>query len=303
VPSDTFVEPLIFCRHGCRLLKWSTARRGDFIEQTAVAFILLHGSHWTEDTMRAMVLVMFVTAGLLLPGVSAAQRAAEQQLTLRIHDYARVGPKVLMRTQRLVSDSYRSIGVRTAWAETLHPFSDREEPADCCAAEDLTIIVLTPRMAELTRFPKDAVGCAVVGRGGGGRVAYIRYDRVKASAIQADWDAGDFMAFVVAHEVGHLLLPIGSHSPDGLMRGQWDVTDLRRTDPRALSFTPRQAELIRDTLGTVTQPAASTGLRFVGSCSVHGRGGTLSTPDALHLHAHPAPGGGPPGGCTDRSGG
>ena len=66
------------------------------------------------------------------------------------------------------------------------------------------------------------------------------------------------MAFVVAHEVGHLLLPIGSHSPDGLMRGRWDVNDLRRTDPRAISFTPRQAELIRDTLGVVTPPAAST---------------------------------------------
>jgi hypothetical protein len=210
--------------------------------------------------MRAAVIVMFVTAGLLYPEVSAAQRAAEQQLTLRIHDYARVGPKVLLRAQRLVSDSYRSIGVRTAWAATRHPFSEREEPADCCATEDLTIIVLTPRMAELTRFPKDAVGCAVVGPGGGGRIAYIRYDRVEASAIQADWDAGDFMAVVVAHEVGHLLLPIGSHSPDGLMRGQWDVNDLRRTDPRTLSFTPRQAELIRDVLGADTLPAASTAL-------------------------------------------
>jgi hypothetical protein len=201
---------------------------------------------------------MSVTCGLLFPKVTVAQRAAKQQLTLRIHDYARVGSKVLLRAQRLVSDSYGSIGVPTAWAETLHPFSDREEPTDCCGTEDLTIIVLTARMAELTRFPKDAVGCAVVGPGGGGRVAYILYDRVAASAIQADWDAGDFMALVVAHEVGHLLLPIGSHSPDGLMRGRWNVNDLRRTDPRALSFTPRQAEVIRDTLGVVTRPAAAT---------------------------------------------
>ncbi len=206
--------------------------------------------------MRATVVVMFVTAGSLCPKISAAQRVAEQQLTLRIHDYARVGSKVLVRAQRLVSDSYNSIGVRTVWAETLHPFSDKEGTA-CGATEDLTIIVLSARMAERTRLPRDAVGCAVVGPGGGGRVAYILYDRVAAAAIQAEWDAGDFMAVVVAHEVGHLLLPIGSHSPDGLMRGQWDVNDLRRTDPRALSFTPRQAELIRDTLGVVAPPAAS----------------------------------------------
>jgi hypothetical protein len=216
--------------------------------------------------VRAALVVMFVTCGLLFPKVSVAQRVAKQQLTLRIHDYARVGPKVLLRAQRLVSDSYGSIGVRTPWAETLHPFSDKDEPTDCCATEDLTIIVLTTRMAERTRFPKDAVGCAVVGRGGGGRVAYIRYDRVAASAIQADWDAGDFMALVVAHEVGHLLLPIGSHSPDGLMRGRWDVNDLRRTDPHTLSFTPRQAELIRDTLDVVMLPAATAFLKSSPAC-------------------------------------
>jgi hypothetical protein len=217
--------------------------------------------------VRAALVVMFVTGGLLFPRVSVAQQVARRQLTLRIHDYARVGPKVLLRAQRLVSDSYGSIGVPTAWAETLHPF-DKDEPTDCCAIEDLTIIVLTARMAERTRFPKDAVGCAVVGRGGGGRVAYIRYDRVAASAIQADWDAGDFMALVVAHEVGHLLLPIGSHSPEGLMRGRWDVSDLRRTNPHELSFTPGQAELIRDTLDIVTLPAATAFLKSSPACKV-----------------------------------
>jgi hypothetical protein len=223
--------------------------------------------------MRAAVVVMFVTAGSLFSKIGAVQLIAEQQLTLRIHDYARVDAKVLLRTQRFVSDSYRSIGVRTAWAETLYPCSDQGGPTACGATEhateDLTINMLSARMAERARFPKDAVGRAAVGPGGGGRVAYIMYDRVAASAIQADWDVGDFMAVVVAHEVGHLLLPIGSHSPDGLMRGHWDVNDLRQTDPRALSFTAGQAELIRDTLGIVTLPAASTA--FLSSSSACSR--------------------------------
>jgi hypothetical protein len=207
--------------------------------------------------MRAAVVVIFVTAGALFSKVSAAQQTAEQQLTLRIHDYAHVGPEVLVRAQRLVSDSYRSIGVRTAWAATLHHVSGMEGPTACDVTEDLTIIVLSARMAERSRLPKDVVGRAAVGPGGGGRVAYIMYDRVAASAVQADWDVGDLMAVVVAHEVGHLLLPIGSHSPDGLMRGQWDVNELRQTDPRALAFTAGQAELIRDTLGIITPPQSA----------------------------------------------
>jgi hypothetical protein len=190
---------------------------------------------------------MCVTAGLLFPEICAAQRAGDQRLTLRIHDYAQVNPQELIRAQVLVSDFYRAIGVSTAWARTVHPFHDRRRAGG--ATEDLTIIVLSARMAERKGLPKDVVGSAAVGRGGGGRIAYVLFDRVAAAAIEANWDVGDFMAVVVAHEVGHLLLPNGSHSPDGLMRGQWDVTDLRRTDRRELSFTLGQAELIRERLG------------------------------------------------------
>jgi hypothetical protein len=42
--------------------------------------------------MRATVVVMFVTAGSLFSKIGAVQLIAEQQLTLRIHDYARVDP-------------------------------------------------------------------------------------------------------------------------------------------------------------------------------------------------------------------
>jgi hypothetical protein len=200
--------------------------------------------------MRGAALVMLVTAGLLSQTISAAPPLNDPHLTIRIDDYVHLDRIAIGRAQRLVSEIYRDAGVRAAWAETLHPTGELECTGECDAAdEDVTIVVLSASMGERKRMTKGALGFAAVGPGGGGRIAYVLYDRVAAAAIDADWNTADILALVIAHEVGHLLLPIGSHSVDGLMRAQWTIEELRRSSRHYLSFTPGQAELIRDMLG------------------------------------------------------
>ena len=41
------------------------------------------------------------------------------------------------------------------------------------------------------------------------------------------------------------LLPCGSHSDTGVMRGHWGAEELRRVETRRFGFTPMQAEQIR----------------------------------------------------------
>jgi hypothetical protein len=207
--------------------------------------------------MRGAALVMFVTAGLLSQTISAAPPLNDPHLTMRIDDYAHLDPIAIGRAQRLVSEIYRGAGVRAAWAETLHPTGEVECTPDCDADEDVTIMVLSASMGERKRLAKGALGSAAVGPGGGGRIAYVLYDRIAAAAIDADWSTADVLALVIAHEVGHLLLPIGSHSADGLMRAHWNIEELRRNSRHILSFTPGQAELIRDVLGAGSLLAAA----------------------------------------------
>lgn len=57
----------------------------------------------------------------------------------------------------------------------------------------------------------------------------------------------DVMGLVMAHELGHLLLPHDSQSRSGLMRANWRVEDLR-VDRGPLEFTRTQAEVIRQAL-------------------------------------------------------
>ena len=56
---------------------------------------------------------------------------------------------------------------------------------------------------------------------------------------------GQVLGFVIAHEVGHLLLNQQVHSPHGIMRGEWSFLDFRDMTCGMLLFTPQQAEFLR----------------------------------------------------------
>jgi hypothetical protein len=159
----------------------------------------------------------------------------------------------------MVSRMYAAIGVRTEWLHTLRPATGNwgAEVAGEEARSDVTVIVLNATMAGRTAVPDEVVGYAAVTRGGGiGRVAYVIYDRVQDIARHAAVVNSAIMAMVMAHEIGHLLLPNGAHSEDGLMRAKWNRADFRRLAFLNLQFSGAQVSTIRRNL-TATPPQAA----------------------------------------------
>ena len=73
-------------------------------------------------------------------------------------------------------------------------------------------------------------GCAVH-TAGGNLVAYAFYHRVRDLAHRYDVSTEQVLACAIAHELGHLLLPVRGHSADGLMRACWsrERVSARRT--------------------------------------------------------------------------
>jgi hypothetical protein len=100
---------------------------------------------------------------------------------------------------------------------------------------------MTARMAP----PHDAIGLAAHTRTEPGRIAYVFYDRLHMVTVQSGASDIATLSLVMAHEIGHLLLPIGSHSDAGVMRGQWNLETLRHFDIRRLRFTSLQGQQIR----------------------------------------------------------
>jgi hypothetical protein len=71
------------------------------------------------------------------------------------------------------------------------------------------------------------------------RRAYIFRSRIARFALIKGQDGNTLLGRVIAHEVGHLLMPFDSHSTDGIMCGDLVAQRTR------LRFNPVQGETIR----------------------------------------------------------
>ena len=83
------------------------------------------------------------------------------------------------------------------------------------------------------------------------RRAYVFHHRVVQTGRVFSRDLGTLLGTVIAHEVGHLLLPENSHSSSGILRAD---LDLRAFLPQ--HFTPRQSATIRTILAADVQVVA-----------------------------------------------
>ena len=91
----------------------------------------------------------------------------------------------------------------------------------------------------------EVLGFATGRRGRAGKIAYIFVHRVNDLAARYRLDPSVILGAVMAHELGHLLLPFESHSQAGLMRPLLDAADFRQAHRGELLFTAEQAAQIR----------------------------------------------------------
>jgi hypothetical protein len=196
----------------------------------------------------------FLIACALVAFLSATAAAAESHdqppVEVRVYDYASVPVDVLDRAQNEVRHLYGRIGVDTTWLQT-RPQSPRPENAALeqdVRSTDVIVILLNASMTTLMAPPADVVGMAATTPTAHGHIAYVFYDRLQTDPLQSDASKVAALAFVMAHEIGHLLLPYGSHSDAGVMLDCWNRDAFSRLDVRELQFTPSQGRQIRHLL-------------------------------------------------------
>ena len=93
-----------------------------------------------------------------------------------------------------------------------------------------------------TRASSPVMGVAL--RKPGGATAHIFFNQVQDFARRCHVDVGTLLAYVIAHEIGHLLLPRMPHSATGLMKGDWDRALVREATAGSLTFTDAQIKTI-----------------------------------------------------------
>lgn len=85
----------------------------------------------------------------------------------------------------------------------------------------------------------------------GGRTS-VFYDRVLGHALATHRNLTSLLGTVLAHEIGHMLLPDIRHSSSGLMRSGWDDEDLTHAELGALRLSRDQVDQIHGRLSSDT---------------------------------------------------
>ena len=187
-------------------------------------------------TARKVTTALAVSAALLTAGAATAADAPERPtIVLHVDDFANFLPRDLDAAEALAARTFRLAGIRTVW----HHRRDKARRID--GALHLNVLVLSREMG-LQKIAADGVGDSVLGQAakGCGR-AYIFGHRIAELAKRNQRSVGDVLGWVIAHELGHLILPENSHSATGIMSAAIDL------GPRAVAvFTPAQRIAILD---------------------------------------------------------
>jgi hypothetical protein len=186
-----------------------------------------------------------------LPVAQLAQDL-QPRLTVRIYNYAHLDHALLTDAQVVATAIFKGAGVETAWVDCPLSSADFEKHPACRQKIRTTDVVLRVMPASMAakvptsddplgfaqRCPDDERGC----------VANVFYAKVDELSSWGGTGSARILAHAMAHEIGHLLLGEGAHSPSGLMRGVWSPDDLKFMSRSYLFFTPRQADQLQASL-------------------------------------------------------
>jgi hypothetical protein len=182
------------------------------------------GNRWRQAAAATTLIL-----GLAGPAGSDSRPA----IAVVVYDQARVPNDTLTRAQTDVARIYSEAGVDVTWMEsaTVRPVGM------------FTIRLLIRRHA--IGAPGPVMGTAIGDPQETNGSAFVFYQQVLNTAHRGEQDVARVLAYAMAHEMGHLILPSPAHSSSGIMRANWDGDDLQHIADGSLAFSPGQARLMQ----------------------------------------------------------
>ena len=181
-------------------------------------------------------------------GVTMLAEAREPGLRVEVlvYNYAGLSAETLARAEREAARIYERAGIETEWLDCpLSPAEAAHYPA-CelpVGVTRLALRLLSREMAERRKSDPMTFGFALFPEDGGfGTIVNVYSHRAEELAKGREKTHAAILGHLMAHELGHLLLGVGSHSPSGLMRVPWHKKELELIAQGSMFFMPWQAE-------------------------------------------------------------
>jgi len=201
----------------------------------------------------AVMLMLF--GGVLVEKAKADSARTEASFTVRVYNYGEVDSRTLTEAEKFAATIFRKAGKEIDWIESAVVALNKPADISFTSLTRFQVRILSPEMAAHLDLNGSEMGLAP-GKGLDRLIVYVCYSRIADLAkrqlktkaqgvITRNASSGQILGAMIAHELGHLLLNLASHSETGIMRGQWDLKDLRDIADGVLYFTPQQAAKIR----------------------------------------------------------
>jgi hypothetical protein len=155
-------------------------------------------------------------------------------LSVTIANDAEAPGRTLENALAIAGGVFRRAGVDVVW---------RGDPVD--SPTDVLTVRVAANVSDVPfSAADDSMGAVRNLDGVRATVAYVFFDRARDFADRGHVDVWIVLGCVIAHELGHLVLPVNAHAAEGVMVAQWDPHMFARAGG-LLSFAPDQAQLLR----------------------------------------------------------
>ena len=179
----------------------------------------------------AILLVIFAASG--------ARAAARPQVVVHVDDRAVVPVRDLAAAREEAELIFADAGVDVVWTEGRFPASIIGPSAARDGRRHVALLVVNANDED----SEPSAGCMLGFANRKPAVAYAFYNRITEQGELRPIDVRVVLGRVIAHELGHVLLPPNAHSAYGIMRSNLDV---EAANPDR--FTADQARALRSVL-------------------------------------------------------
>jgi hypothetical protein len=139
---------------------------------------------------------------------------------------------VVAAAQQETAAVFRRVGVEIEWT------------VDAARRDAIPVTVWAHDSRVMRAFDRRVLGAVVAG-GNGRESAWLFFERIERDTEPYGVDPALVLGDAIAHEVGHLLLPRGTHGERGLMRAAWRKDDMYLAARGQLGFTREEATVVR----------------------------------------------------------
>ena len=187
----------------------------------------------------------------------------ELRIAVRVYNFTPITERELNSASQAAAGVLSKASVSSEWQ--FCSAAEGELPEACNAPLGASEVAL--RIVRRPKLRKGAMGCAECGTAiedssGRGIYATLVYDCVELLPRAEGLLPSFLLGTLMAHEIGHLLLPGKDHSPEGIMRPQMRDKDWKLAAVGALVFTPDQAGRIRSEVSRRTGSETTVAARF-----------------------------------------